>query len=151
MRVVTCPETVFDTDTGYKIFMAGGITGCPDWQTDMIELTKKRFPEDEELILINPRRADFDTSLDESSLYQIKWEYHHLKMADETLVWFPKEGRCMITLFELGWLLGDRRVITPGCHPEYVRRFDVVQQVKLRRPDLQIYETVHELSGSISG
>ena len=35
-------------------FIAGGITNCPDWQADIVEMLK-----DTDLTLLNPRRADF--------------------------------------------------------------------------------------------
>ena len=45
--------TEFDSE-GKAIFCAGGITGCPDWQSQIAELLKPSS-----WIILNPRRANF--------------------------------------------------------------------------------------------
>jgi hypothetical protein len=65
------------------------------------------------------------------SVVQIKWEFDHLKESDIIMFWFPKETVCPVTLFELGkWAMSDTDVIV-GCHPEYIRKFDVECQLSL--------------------
>lgn len=39
---------------GDAIFLAGGISNCPDWQSQMVELLKPS-----PWIILNPRRANF--------------------------------------------------------------------------------------------
>ena len=143
MKVVTAPEErVLVADDSPVIFMAGGITGCANWQDDVLEMFKNsRLP----FTFINPRRRDFDVNDPRFSEEQIIWEYRYLEQSDFIFFWFPAEGACMITLFELGWALGANKEVRIGCHPDYVRAFDVHHQVKLRRPDLRIYDDVFEL------
>lgn len=142
MKYIVCPENVTDLG-GRTIFMAGGITGCPDWQT---EVSKMSFREDLHLTLINPRRPEFDCSKAESSKEQIEWEYKHLRVSNYILFWFPKEGLCSITLFELGWALGlSEHYIRIGVEPGYCRELDVREQVGLRRPGTKIYDNLVDL------
>lgn len=142
---LTSPEEYVVTDyppSFVTVFLAGGITGCPDWQAEM-ETKLEGIPN---LVTFNPRRPSFDVRDPSWSVEQIAWEHRHLSIADYTLFWFPKEGMCMITLFELGKLLGQGKPIFLGCHPEYVRAFDVQQQARLMRPWLPIAESVEELA-----
>lgn len=127
--------------TRTKVFMAGGITGCPDWQSDVINEIN-RGPAADELLLLNPRRADFDVLDPSVSRQQIEWEYTMLHQADVILFWFPKETLCPITLFELGhWLAKDTPLVV-GVHPEYARRFDVEEQVRLAEPAIPVYRSL---------
>lgn len=141
MRVIICPEVYVPGENDYVIFMAGGITGCPDWQSEVIaaapnsRLNSLAGLMGCELVLINPRRPDFDTSKSESSVAQIRWEHKHLKMANAIYFWFPKEGMCAITLFELGAALGEDRPVTVGVEPGYLRELDVREQFALRSSD----------------
>ncbi|HET8686045.1 MAG TPA: nucleoside 2-deoxyribosyltransferase domain-containing protein [Methanosarcina sp.] len=127
-----------------SIFMAGGITGCPDWQKEILQKIEGT-PVVSNYVYYNPRRSSFDTSRKEDSQYQIEWEYKYLRNAAYTYFWFPKEGKCMITLLELGMALVSYRMIRVGCHPEYERAFDVYHQVRLARPDLTIHTSLEDL------
>jgi len=142
MRYIQCPNRVEQLAIGDSVvFMAGGITGCPDWQTVVVEKCKNVS---DGIILVNPRREDFDCS-DKSDEFQIKWEYDHLAMADWIYFWFPKEGRCMITLYELGCALGEGRNIRVGVEPGYVRELDVREQLKHRASWCKIYTSLEDL------
>ena len=51
IKVVTAPEFMtdedFENDEVYHfMFLAGGITGCPDWQKEIIELFNNRVVDD---------------------------------------------------------------------------------------------------------
>lgn len=49
---------------------------------------------------------------------------------DEIMTWFPKESVCPIALFELGeWCTSLKKPIFVGVDENYVRKFDVEQQV----------------------
>jgi hypothetical protein len=108
------------------IFMAGGVTNCPDWQQEMLELLK-----DCDLIVFNPRRNNFPIDDPKATYEQIKWEYERLHEADAVMFWFPCETLCPIALFELGAALERDQAIFIGVHPEYKRRQDVEIQTKL--------------------
>ncbi len=113
-----------------RIFLAGGITGCPNWQQQAV--TQLR---DLPVCIYNPRRKDFPEDLNDSAdtRAQIEWEFATLTMSDIILFWFPKESICPIALYELGrWNAASMgKTILIGAHPEYVRRRDVCIQIEL--------------------
>lgn len=131
------PRQLEDT----TVFLAGGITDCPDWQADMVRLLSGT-----DLVLFNPRRFIFrDPNL---SNEQIKWEFEHLRLADRILFWFPHSppSVCPITLFELGYWLGQNKPLAIGVEPGYVREDDVRIQTALIRPDVPIVSTLEDLA-----
>lgn len=131
MEVVTCPEelVLIGPIADYpSVFLGGGISNCPDWQNDIIA----KFAEaGSNVVLVNPRRSNFDITNPDMSKQQIGWEYNHLKAVDGTLFWFPCETLCPITLFELAKQAALGRRIFVGCHPNYARKFDVEEQLRL--------------------
>lgn len=147
VKVVTCPEVAMPEGIDVMTFVAGGITGCPDWQKGFIGYAKKywKHPEDR-LVLMNPRRENFDVTDPNMSAKQIEWEYKHLAIADRIIFWFPEETLCPITLFELGAALEKKRSVFVGCHPGYKRAFDVKHQLKLRRPEIEVVDSVEALA-----
>ncbi len=130
---------------GYKsLFLAGGITGCPDWQQSM-----KQLLSDTDLILLNPRRADFPIHDPNAAREQIAWEHNHLRKADAILFWFCKETIQPIVLYELGaWTTIDKPIFI-GVHLEYQRRQDVEIQTELVRPEVEIVYSLQELADQI--
>ena len=73
------------------------------------------------------------------------WEHVALRRSDAVIFWFPKDTLCPITLFELG--VFTQRKDTPifvGTDPIYGRRFAVVAQLALERPEVKVYDTVED-------
>ena len=128
-----------------SVFLAGGITSCPDWQSDMVKKLS-----DTNLTLLNPRRTTFDITDPVQSELQIAWEHAHLKKAMAILFWFPKETLCPITLYELGYWAADRhKRLFVGTDPEYQRKIDVVTQLRLERPGIQVVHSLDELAQQV--
>lgn len=128
-------------DSGASIFMAGGITNCPDWQQEVRGLLKGI----DGLVLLNPRRADFPIDDPNASKDQITWEYDMLREADTIMFWFPKETLCPIVLYELGAWSKTTKPIFIGVHPDYQRRQDVEIQTALARPDVKITYSTEDM------
>jgi Nucleoside 2-deoxyribosyltransferase like len=127
-----------------SVFLAGGITGCPDWQSEMVEKLK-----DEDLIIFNPRRKTFDITKKEESGLQIKWERDHLIEAKIISFWFCKDQIQPIVLFELGkYAFLKKHGIAIGVEPGYPREMDVRTQVGLEL-SIQIYKSLDELAEEI--
>lgn len=119
---------------GLTVFLAGGISDTADWQAQMVaRLAELRFT------LFNPRRAEFPEGDERESERQIEWEWRHLQRADLVAFWFPPETMCPVALFELGACSAADVPLVVGTHPDYCRRFDVVQQLKLRRPEVEVH------------
>lgn len=115
-----------------SLFLAGGITGCPDWQADLVKLL-----DGVDATIFNPRRPDFPMGDKEAGRIQVEWEFQHLRRADFISFWFCEETIQPIALFELGaWSMVQSSKLFVGTHPNYERRFDIVTQLKLVRPDI---------------
>jgi hypothetical protein len=127
-----------------SIFLAGGITGCPDWQKKVVEKIK-----DLDIVIYNPRRADFDVSDPNDSKVQIEWEHEMLKKADVISFWFCKETIQPITLYELGAHTVTSKPLIIGMDKGYERREDVEIQTKLERPDTEFVYSLKDLSDKI--
>lgn len=131
-----------------SLFMGGGISNCPDWQAEMVQILNDQGSD---LALINPRSAHFDVKTKSRTLDQIKWEYLMLRRADGIMFWFAQETIQPIVLFELGsHLMVPGKPIFIGMHPEYQRRIDVEVQTSIIRPDLEIVYSLHALAGQIA-
>ena len=124
----------------HRLFLAGGITNCPDWQSEVI----RKFG-DTPITIFNPRRKHFDVTKEDESEKQITWEYIKLLTATELLFWFPKETLCPIVLFELGAHLKTHKLLLIGMHPDYARRQDVEIQSKLARSPRDIFYSLQDL------
>lgn len=138
MRYLEAPQRIVVLGKDPALFLAGGITGCPNWQADVCRRLTMIS-----VLVMNPRRARWDMAGgEEAATEQIQWENSFLRLAGAILFWFPKETLCPIVLYELGaWSMTQKRLFV-GTHPEYARRLDVVTQTRLARPDVQV---VHDL------
>ena len=85
------------TGTEPSLFLAGGITGTFDWQTEIVRLLNVTA-----LAVLNPRRRNFPIDDSTAAQSQIEWEFRHLRRATAVLFWFPSETLCPIALYELG-------------------------------------------------
>ncbi len=144
MYYIESPEE-FNGILGYKsVFLAGGITNCPDWQQEMRELLRNT-----DLILLNPRRADFPIHDPNAALAQITWEHQMLRRVRSILFWFPCETICPIVLYELGaWSMTEKPIFV-GVHPDYQRRQDVEIQTRLARPSVEVVYSLEALADQI--
>ncbi len=142
MKYVEAPSDVLGLGT--SVFLAGGISNCPDWQKEFVDKIR-----DTELVVYNPRRANFPMGNKEEGLRQIKWEAEYLDKASCIIFWFPKETVCPIVLFELGsWSMTDKPIFV-GIHPDYSRRFDVETQLEIRRPDVKVVYSLDDLADQL--
>lgn len=147
MKVITAPEpmpALFERVEDDIVFMAGGISGCSDWQTKLVELLEN-LPG----IMLNPRRPDFPMDDPDAAYKQISWEHYALRRADAILFWFPCETLCPIVLYELGaWSMSNKPLFV-GTHPEYKRRQDVEIQTSLVRKDVEVVHSLGALAGKV--
>jgi hypothetical protein len=143
MRWVFTPPT--EWRGVHATFLAGGITGCPDWQSDLIEILSGT-----PRILLNPRRPDFPIHDPSASEKQIAWEHRHLRRADHIIFWFCAATLCPIVLYELGaWSMTDKP-LTIGIEPGYERERDVRIQTALVRPDVPVVASLEELAARMT-
>jgi len=141
MKYVEAPNRVDSRKQGeIRVFLGGGITNCPDWQAEL-----KAELKDDELTLVNPRRARFPMDRSDAAREQIVWEHARLEDADVILFWFPKETLCPITLYELGAWSRSSKSLVVGCHPGYERKFDVEVQTELARPEIYVVDSLEAM------
>lgn len=135
----------------HSIFLAGGITGCQDWQKSITD----KLQSFDDLTICNPRRANFEIFKSDAnwidSEIQIKWEYEYLRKVNQMLFWFSYETVQPIVLFELGAALERTKIdngqwLMIGTHPEYVRNFDLKIQCKLQSYTDIFYGNLEEFS-----
>ena len=124
---------------GPSVFLAGGITGCRDWQRDAISGL-----EEVDVTIFNPRRTSWPSDPREVHR-QIKWERERLNCATLISFWFSPETICPITLLELGYSLGRSAKIVVGCAPNYSRRQDVESQLHLTFPEATVEDSVEQV------
>ncbi len=130
----------------HGVFLAGGITGCPDWQTEMVRILSRW---DLDLAILNPRRANFPIGDPLAAQAQIAWEFEHLRSAEAISFWFPQETLNPIVLYELGAWSMTKKPIFVGVHPDYKRRQDVEIQTGLARPDVTVVYYLEDLAKQV--
>ena len=118
VRHVRAPERW--SGRGASLFLAGGISGCVDWQSVAVDLFRSL---ETRVVLLDPRRVVPPTAREARG--QITWEFRNLRRADAILFWFPRETVCPIVLYELGaWAMTDKSMFV-GTDLAYSRRVDV--------------------------
>jgi nucleoside 2-deoxyribosyltransferase-like protein len=142
MRTIEAPHQ-FD-GRGPSLFLAGGVTGCADWQARLVDMLPGL-----DVTALNPRRRHFDVADDSATVEQIEWEFRHLRRASAIAFWFPAESICPIALFELGAWSERGTPLLVGADARYVRRRDVVEQLRLARAGTPIAATLDDLAASI--
>ncbi len=141
MQYIEAPQVYEGNEP--SLFLAGGITDCPDWQKEMVAKLQ-----DVSLVIFNPRRSYFPRH-SSAEKEQIAWEYTYLRKATAISFWFPEETLCPITLYELGaWSMTNKKIFL-GVHPNYRRIQDIQMQIALVRSDINIVQTLEELHQSI--
>lgn len=126
------------------VFMAGGITGCPDWQSELVDLLR-----DTTGTLLNPRRKNFPINDPNASEAQILWEHRMLRAADAISFWFPKDTLCPIVLYELGaWSMTGKPLFI-AAESGYQRQLDVQIQTRFVRPDLMVSDSLGVLAAQV--
>ncbi len=128
-----------------SVFLAGGITDCPPWQWDLIALL-----ENEPGMLFNPRRREWPSGADvQEVIRQIEWEHHWLHQADIVSFWFCRATLCPIVLYELGAAAERQQRMVVGVEPGYQRELDVVTQLRLQRPEVEVVSSLEALAAQM--
>ena len=127
-----------------SVFIAGGISNCPDWQTEMASVMNTDMYD-----VVNPRRVGGFDRTGVTAKEQITWEHHALELVDSCIFWFPEETLCPITLLELGKMLHKAAShsvrLAIGWHPNYQRAFDLEVQIALEKSAVNY--VIHAESG----
>lgn len=109
-----------------SVFLAGSIEMgvAEEWQKTLTNLLK-----DEDIIILNPRRDDWDSSW-EQSIYnkefreQVEWELEALERADMIIMHFDENTKSPITLAELGLFAKSGKLVV-HCPDAFWRKGNV--------------------------
>jgi hypothetical protein len=154
MEVVIAPNERTLHRAKLSVFLAGGITNCHDWQSEVIEYLKQYEVNNElDLRVYNPRRPNFNIETDDPE-EQIRWEYNNIKSATIFSMYFcNSESDQPICMYELGMHLGRKEnfinydprgfITIISVEDGYKRANDVIIQTKLACPDDAIKAHVH--------
>lgn len=126
------------------LFMAGGITNCPNWHAELRTLL-----EDTDLILVNPRRSgsqEWDPAI---SQVQITWEHTMLRACGKISFWFTNATLQPIAQYELGAWSMTGKPMAVGVEPGYLRDFDVRMQTSLARPEIDVVDSLEGLAEEV--
>lgn len=134
MIVVTAPHLYIPKHDEITVFLAGGITGCPDWQKEVIDqLYGFVGRDDNQVVVYNPRQENFDITNQYAAYNQITWEYQYLNHVDIFSMYFVGGTQIQpICMYELGRYIksyDQNQVIS--VEKDYMRKEDVVIQVAL--------------------
>lgn len=139
MKIITAPEKYILEKGEISVFLAGGITDCPNWQNDIIE--RLRYLNTENLVVFNPRRENFPIHDPSASYKQIEWEFKALESADIFSMYFSSgESVQPICMYELGRNLAKMQIKKPidwedriviSVEDGYKRKQDVLIQTEL--------------------
>ena len=149
--IVTAPEMNLSVQNAnaFKVFMAGGITNCPDWQSDLLNKLP-RWKDSKEVNFFNPRRASFDITDPNATEVQITWEHTWLKLANAHIFWFSTGSLNPIVLYELGrWGNSNNKPMFVGMDKDYARRKDVEIQTALDKSYIKLRYSLDDLAADI--
>lgn len=154
MKLVHAPHEYSLLDEDTRLFLAGSIDmgKAVDWQSEVA----KKLDGIDNLIVLNPRRPDWDSSWKQTPDFkpfreQVTWEQRAISVSDIIIFNFAAGSQAPITLLELGIVLGGiHDNVLVCCPPEYHRHGNVV--ITCNMYGVEVYsdiDTVIELAKKI--
>lgn len=126
MPEIQAPNKI-PTDDKYKVFLGGSIdmNKAERWQEKIVQ-----YLDDEDLLFLNPRRNDFDPSLEQSIhckefVEQVEWELSALEKSDMIIFYFDPNGKAPVTMLELGLYCKSNKKIIVCCRDGFWRKGNV--------------------------
>lgn len=145
-QLILPPQALPTNQTLPQLFLAGSIDmgKAENWQAQVIQ-----YFESEALILLNPRREDWNPDWKQSIenpefKAQVEWELAAMAQADQILMYFASASLAPITLLELG-LMASSGKLTVVCAPEFWRRGNI--EVICEHYNLPLYTELESTLG----
>ena len=124
--IVKAPNK-YKKDSKLAIFLAGSIDEgkAVNWQ----EKIAKHFDGNDNILLLNPRRDDWDSSWkqemgDKQFTEQVNWELDGMETADLIALVLTKDSKAPISLLELGIHVDSKKLIV-FCEEGFYRKGNV--------------------------
>lgn len=107
MKIFEAIESYDPRPGEISLFLAGGISQCEDWQSEVIKVLKDiestSMPALKNLVIFNPRRSTFDINNKNETVKQIHWEFERLEHVDLFTIFFANSPSPQpICFYELG-------------------------------------------------
>lgn len=116
MKVITAPEYYAPKNDEITVFLAGGITDCPNWQKEVItRLYSLPAEKTEHLVIFNPRRDEWPDNVDKEEIRrQINWEADYICQSDIFSMYFTNTEKSdqPICFYELGRYTGHFDIVS---------------------------------------
>ena len=146
MKQVKAPNSYVKTQL--TIFLAGSIEMglAEDWQPVISEILK-----DEEVLILNPRRDDWDSSWEQKISHpqfreQVEWELNALDSSDIIVMYFDPKTKSPVSLLELGIHANSGKLLV--CCPEgFWRKGNV--DIVCQRFGIKQVDSLDELAKSL--
>lgn len=125
VKIVKAPEPI--PDGKVLLFLAGAIDmgEAEDWQAKVTNELAPLF-NNEELVILNPRRDKWTVLNQQDLEEQIQWELDAQEKADIIYFHFPESSKAPITLLELGLALREQfKQVVIYCHKDFYRATNV--------------------------
>jgi hypothetical protein len=139
----------FDLTGKVSVFLAGSIEmgKAEDWQTKLWKYLKDM----DELVVLNPRRDDWDDSWEqkiENKQFneQVTWELSSQEQADVIAMYFDPTTKAPISLLELG-LFGEEGKMIVCCPEGFYRKGNV--DIVCKRYNIEQVENIEALMGRV--
>ena len=144
MKIIKAPVK-HNQLSGIKIFLAGSIEMnlAEKWQDRITkELIECQQYTDEEIIILNPRRDDWNNEWEQNInnpqfKEQVTWELDSLEDADIIILWFSGGTKSPISLLELGLFAKSKKIIV-YCPNTFWRKGNV--DIVCERNDIEYYD-----------
>jgi Nucleoside 2-deoxyribosyltransferase like len=126
LEIIEAPQLWKNAQNKPVIFLAGSIEmgKAVNWQAAVGNKFK-----DYDIILLNPRRVDWDNSWEQSVnnikfSEQVNWELNGIEKSDRIIFYFQGGTKSPITLLELG-LIADKNKAVVYCEIDFWRKGNV--------------------------
>lgn len=155
---ITPPNLIPFKGNDSRIFLAGTIDNgdSEDWQKTVREYLIRNFDKigyiKKRCLILNPRRLEWDSSLDqkfESSQFfqQVSWEMDAMEKANLIIMNFLPESKSPISLLELGLFAKSGKMMV-CCPDEFYRSGNV--QIVCNKFNIPLFKTMPELLENIN-
>ena len=142
MKVIKAPGSLEEFDVmDNVVFLAGSIEmgKAEDWQSKVTNALKD-MPN---LMILNPRRDDWDSSWEQSIhnaqfREQVEWELEALEAATHIIIYFQPGTMSPISLLELGLFISSNLYVC--CPPGFWRKGNVDIVVEKYAINRMVYE-----------
>ena len=145
-KEIKAPNQITDEERSknFVVFLAGSIEmgKAENWQ----EKVKRIYPMEDNVIFLNPRRDDWDSSWVQSInnpqfREQVEWELFNLEICNEIILYFDPKTKSPISLLELG-LFANSEKLKVICPDGFWRKGNV--EIVCRRYEIPLFNSLEE-------